>query len=169
MNILLENAKLSAYTYHTNHYGKYSYVHHLDMVYDIAKRYSNNEQLRVATYLHDLIEDTVVTYTMILNKFGLEIAEMVFLVTNELGRNRHERLTKTINKICEYKTIYLRNLAIELKLCDRIANIEFSIKTKNTDKVQMYSNEHHFMDTLIQRYTGDNLDLIHHYLNLVKQ
>ena len=62
--------------------------------------------------------------------FGEDVAEMVFAVTDELGRNRKERKVKTYPKIAANPE------AIILKLADRIANIEHG------GKIDMYKKEH---------------------------
>lgn len=53
------------------------------------------------------------------------MAEIVFCVTNEQGRNRKERIKRT------YPKIRNNRWAQFVKLCDRIANVEHSLETKS--------------------------------------
>lgn len=44
-----------------------------------------------AVWRHDTIEDIRQSYNDIKKKIGQPVADMVFAVTNEKGKNRHER------------------------------------------------------------------------------
>jgi len=70
--------------------------------------------------LHDTIEDCNVSLEDIKNipMIDNHTPEIVYAVTNEEGKNRHERGLKTYPKIRE------TTKAITVKLSDRIANIE---------------------------------------------
>jgi len=121
-------------------YGDFDYTHHLACVEKIVRRYwddTNNigKDLIVSAWLHDLIEDTKTSYEDIKNIFGKDIAELVYSVTNELGRNRQEKAKKTYPKIKKHP------FAVYLKLADRIANIEFAYKNENKELLEMYKNE----------------------------
>ena len=101
-------------------YGVYEYKFHLEQVADIAKKYSyllllgQIGQVICACYGHDLLEDCC-NYNDIFGVFGSEVTEIIYAVTNELGRNRKERAEKT------YPKIRKNRLAVYVKLCDRIA------------------------------------------------
>ena len=45
----------------------------------------------LATWGHDLIEDTRVSYNDVMNHLGQEASDIVFAVTNDKGKNRQER------------------------------------------------------------------------------
>jgi (p)ppGpp synthase/HD superfamily hydrolase len=108
----------------------FPYTKHLDDVVDVLKRFGYSGKFIVAGYLHDVIEDAGVSYNDIKSHFGIDVAEIVFCVTDELGRNRKERKEKTLPKIASNPD------AIIVKLADRIANIEHG------GKVGMYAKEH---------------------------
>ena len=132
----IEKAREFAIRYHgMQMYGKDPYIKHLDDVYRVAKSITDNDSIHIAAYLHDLIEDTECTYKNIVAKFGKEEAEIVYSVTDEMGRDRAERKEKTYPKIKESKD------AITLKICDRLANFE-AAHDNNYLKYVMYSNEH---------------------------
>ncbi|MFM9449568.1 hypothetical protein ACKI1Y_44750, partial [Streptomyces acidiscabies] len=70
--------------------------------------------------LHDTTEDCRINYNDVKSEFGELVADFVYRVTNELGRNRVERADKTYPKIAECA------IATWVKLCDRISNMRFS-------------------------------------------
>lgn len=108
----------------------FPYEKHLDDVVDILKKFGFSGKYIVAGYLHDAIEDGALSYNDIKRHFGLEVAEIVFCVTDELGRNRLEKKRKTLPKIASNPD------AIIVKLADRIANIEHG------GKIDMYQKEY---------------------------
>ena len=108
----------------------FPYEKHLDDVVDVLKRFGFSGKFIVAGYLHDAIEDDGISYNDINRHFNKEVAEMVYCVTDELGRNRKEKKEKTLPKTAGNPD------AIILKLADRIANIEHG------GKIDMYAKEY---------------------------
>lgn len=108
----------------------FPYEKHLDDVTDVLKRFGFSGKYIVAAALHDAIEDDGISYNDIKKHFGTEVAEMVYCVTDELGRNRREKKEKTLPKTASNPD------AIILKLADRIANIEHG------GKIDMYAKEY---------------------------
>lgn len=135
---MIEDAQLYAKQAHAGQfYGKgEEYYFHLESTWKIAVDYNLRMPIQVACWLHDTIEDTKVTYKQLLDNFNFEIAELVYAVTDELGRNRKERKKKTFPKIIKYG----KDAAL-LKLCDRVANIHYS-KTQDKKLFDMYRKEH---------------------------
>jgi len=130
-----ERAYLVAEKAHANQtYDIYPYFYHVKMVAKIAEDLGYDESIVIACILHDTLEDTTLSYNDVKKAFGFEIAEIVYAVTDELGRNRKERKVKTYPKI--------RNnwKAVAVKLCDRIANVRQS-KDYNKEKFSMYKKE----------------------------
>ena len=112
--------------------GIFPYEKHLDDVIDVLKRFDlGNNKYLIAGALHDIIEDGALSYNKIKNYFGEEIAEIVYCVTDELGRDRKEKKAKTLPKIAANPD------AIIIKLADRIANIEHG------GKIDMYADEYY--------------------------
>ena len=116
-------------------YGGDPYTHHLKDVQAVLSRFGyspdkddQGKRLYIAAWLHDIIEDTDVTYADVEREMGKEIADLVYAVTNEQGANRRERHEKTYPKIKAHPE------AIILKLADRIANTEASVR-------QFFSND----------------------------
>lgn len=117
-------------------YGDRPYSYHLDRVHDVLVRFGQTQtELLTAGILHDVIEDTATNYSDVKLGFGFEVAELVYAVTDELGRNRQERHAKT------YPKIKALSGAIVLKLADRIANVEHSVAQGDDGKLSMYRKE----------------------------
>ncbi len=113
--------------------GGLPYTHHLAAVEQVLRRFNvADENLLMASWLHDVVEDTETKLKEIEEMFGPEVARLVGAVTNEEGVNRKTRNALTYPKI--------RNngeKAIRLKLADRIANVE-----TGGNLVEMYRKEY---------------------------
>jgi (p)ppGpp synthase/HD superfamily hydrolase len=119
------------------------YVKHLAHVAEVLRRFKfDAEDLQVAAWLHDTVEDTDATITQIEMMFGRNVADIVGRVTNEPGKNRKERHAKT------YPKIQASLDATTLKLADRIANVESSVESDDK-KLQMYRKEHKAFKSLL--------------------
>lgn len=119
------------------------YDFHLQKVVDTLAQFGIRDPVPVsAGYLHDTLEDTRKSYRDIKDRFGEEVAELVYAVTNELGRNRKERAIRTYPKIKGTPG------ALVLKLADRIANVHHGLITGG--KTEMYQAE--FEDFVVGLY-----------------
>lgn len=133
----LEFAKrLAGVAHFKQRYGTHPYTHHLNEVEATLCNFGfqDDMDLRVSAWLHDIIEDTGMSYDQIRFGFGEAVADIVYAVTNEMGRNRKERNIKTYPKIKANKK------AIILKLADRIVNISQAVGT-NSRYIDMYKKE----------------------------
>jgi len=136
----------------TNHmYDKYlPYEFHLRMVHTVGMQF---EHLLPSTYFrddainslwgHDLIEDTRVNYNEILKLWGKYIADIIYALTNEKGKNRVERANDAY-----YKLIMETEGAVFAKLCDRIANVQYSKMTRSSMFKKYKDENEHFMNSL---------------------
>ena len=79
---------------------------------------------RKAVWAHDAIEDTRVSYNDVVNHLGKDAAGIVYAVTNEKGKNRAERASDKY-----YEGIVATPGAVFVKLCDRIANVQYGKMT----------------------------------------
>jgi guanosine-3',5'-bis(diphosphate) 3'-pyrophosphohydrolase len=117
----------------------YSYFKHAEDVYKILLRFGFTEDkdldLLVASFLHDVIEDTCYSYNDLKKEFNINIAEIVYCVTDELGKNRKEKKEKTLPKIRSNPK------AVILKVADRMANVEFGL-SEGSRHVDMYRKEY---------------------------
>jgi len=135
----------------------FPYEKHLDDVVDVLKRFGFSGKYIVAGYLHDSIEDDGISYNDIKKHFGIEVAEMVYDVTDEQGRTRKEKKEKTLPKTSTNPD------AIILKLADRIANIEHG------GKIDMYAKEYQeFKGALYLNTPADGRKMWEHLDKLLK-
>ena len=143
-------------------YDGYPYYYHLEQVVDVLKEFGFiDDKYIIAGYLHDVLEDTAISYNDIKLQFGVEVAEMVYAVTDELGKNRIERKEKT------YPKIKANPDATIIKLADRIANVRNSIKN-NPEKREMYSKEYEsFKEALYEPFT-EGMDMWKELDNMFK-
>jgi (p)ppGpp synthase/HD superfamily hydrolase len=79
---------------------------------------------RKAAWGHDIIEDTRTSYNDAVNHLGKDAADIVYAVTNEKGKNRAERANDKY-----YAGIVATSGAVFVKLCDRIANVQYGKMT----------------------------------------
>lgn len=99
---------------------------------EVHRDYYENEDathlvISLATYGHDLIEDTRVSYNEICYELGEDVADIIYALTNEKGKNRKERANDKY-----YDGIRNTKGAVFVKLCDRIANVQYSKLTKSS-------------------------------------
>lgn len=134
----------------TNHYyDKYlPYEFHLRMVVNIFNQYKHllerqESEVEIACWGHDLIEDTRTSYNDCKKMLGDYVADIIYAVSNEKGKSRSERANDKY-----YEGIINTEGATFVKLCDRIANIQYSKLTKS-NMFEMYKKEnHHFITSL---------------------
>lgn len=140
MHDLIKKAMVYANKAHTGQmYGEvYPYAKHLEDVYNILIDFgfseADNLDLLVSSWLHDIIEDTCISYSDIKKEFNKDIAEIVYCITDELGRTRREKKEKT------YPKMRSNPKAIALKVADRIANVRFS-NSQSDSHTNMYKKE----------------------------
>ena len=134
--LLVKRAEEFARLVHRNQsYGELPYTDHLKEVYLTLLDFGvTDEKILAASWLHDSIEDTSTTYEALEIQFGKELADLVLAVTNEKGSNRKEVLEKTAFKIKN------NEVALVIKLADRIVNTEFSLEN-NLKLYKMYEKE----------------------------
>lgn len=118
-------------------YGQYAYSFHLRMVEAVALRFGfRDSTLRKCAWGHDLIEDLgLAREDLLAAGFGQEEVKIIWAVSDEPGATRKERKAKTYPKIRDTER------AILVKLFDRIANVEYSIKTNNREQLEKYRKE----------------------------
>lgn len=127
----------------TNHYYDGNpYVLHLQHVVYFAMKYSEcvvpdaMRDILESCWLHDVIEDCRITYSDVRKIAGQNVADIVYAVTNEKGKNRFERANEKY-----YEEIKKITWAKYVKLCDRLANVSYSNETRS-QKLNMYKQDH---------------------------
>lgn len=124
-------------------YGEEKYVVHLDRVAAILRKLGAPEWHIIAAYLHDVLEDTYCPIELIEQRFGYDVRRWVFAVTGE-GKNRKERRQSILAKLA------IEPDAALLKLCDRLANVEYSVEKGDVKKLAMYRKELPLYDALFE-------------------
>lgn len=120
---ILGKASSLATSIHVNQrYGRKPYHVHLMDVALVLRRFFDWDELPQeyidAAWLHDSIEDTSTTRETIQDIMGERVADLVFAVTNPTVDN------KSLRDQLLYEKIKLCPGAINIKLADRIANVE---------------------------------------------
>ena len=139
-------------------YGEHPYSYHLNYVVNILTEYgyAKDDAIISAGWLHDTIEDTDTTHAMLVLEFNQEIADIVWAVSSEPGKNRQAKFRNTAPKIISNKK------ALIIKLADRIANTEASL-ANNPKLYQMYVKEFTLFHELLYQ---DNLPMWNRLIKL---
>lgn len=143
---LIEKSKEYSFKKHNlpsdcQRYGAEPYSIHLESVVDNIEKYlylidgDCHIDVVSAGYLHDSIEDTDTSPRKLVEIFNERIADIVFRVTNERGFDRKEKNFKT------YPKIWVSDLAIFVKMCDRISNTKNS-KSTGHGMYKVYKEEY---------------------------
>jgi len=140
----------------TNHmYDGKPYSIHLALTVCYAQKYINlipenyQNDIISACWLHDTIEDTRHSYNDIKNISNAYIADVVYAVTNEKGKTRKERANSKY-----YEGIKMVPFAKFVKMCDRLANVKYSVDTNSRMK-EMYKKENEYFIKLL--FSKDNV------------
>ena len=126
---------------------RYSYTWHATQLYDDIYDYFNYHVRGVVekyremfgadsvgvcvSYLHDVIEDTDCELFMVMENFGDEVADAVDAIT----KRKCETKSQYIDRCKENK------IARDVKICDSIFNMEYSVKKGEFDRAEMYAKQ----------------------------
>lgn len=165
MNSEIINFAIEAHN-NTNHlYDGKPYSVHLSMVALNAVRFidciptQNQNDVILACWLHETIENCRLTYNDIKQVAGETVANIVYAVTNEKGKNRKERANDVY-----YDGIRKTMWAKYVKLCDRLANVQYSYDNMST-MYDVYQDENDaFIEALFPNESG-----MQHYIELIKE
>ncbi|MBB3048975.1 (p)ppGpp synthase/HD superfamily hydrolase [Litorivivens lipolytica] len=136
---MIDKARSFAVAAHGNQlYGDLPYHTHLDAVVGLLEPYG--EQAQVIGYLHDVVEDTGVTITQVERLYGKLVADAVEILSDEEGENRALRKIKTYQKMARVKEEL--QIALVVKVADRLANVQACHEMHRLDKLAMYQKEH---------------------------
>lgn len=144
MHELALNTELKRKAYHIvskyhsgQFYGDIPYTDHLKQVVQVLIDcgYRNDDIIIPSGFLHDIMECCDFSYSDLKKEFNKNIAETVYCMTDEIGRDRTEKKEKTYPKLSSNPD------SIIVKLADRIANIEYGLKNDG-EKLDMYVGEH---------------------------
>jgi len=137
-------------------YGKYPYIYHLDAVAEIILQTHDllvedmidpervEDEVIILAYLHDVLEDVPSkTWMGISSRFGDKVGWLAEIVRDCEGYPRALRKKDTNEKLRNVKPEH--SAALIVKAADRLANVRFSVKTKDAKSRSMlkrYRKEH---------------------------
>jgi guanosine-3',5'-bis(diphosphate) 3'-pyrophosphohydrolase len=140
-NKIVETKRFAVEKHENQKYDIFPYEVHLINVVNvllsnnILPNTEENIDLWISAWLHDVLEDTATTKQELMTKFGTNIYEIVWSLTDGEHGNRKKK------KQTMYQKLVLNQNGIIIKLADRIANLEFSIVNNNQKKISMYIAE----------------------------
>ena len=129
-----------------------------DVIVNPSTQVSTRYACMLACWGHDLIEDTRVSYNDVKEHLGQEAADIIYALTNEKGKNRKERANDKY-----YEGIRSNSYAIFVKLCDRIANVQYS-KMTGSRMFEMYKKENIDFMIKLGREVGNPYEEMYQYL-----
>lgn len=113
-------------------YGEHPYFTHLVAVAENVKRMNpNDERLEVVAYLHDILEDTDCTETILAALFDSDVVSAVVA------------LTKTEDMTREYYLIEVarHSLALQVKMADTFCNLRESLYRGDVKRIKKYGEQ----------------------------
>lgn len=132
---LLEKAsEISQIAHKGQKYGEYDYwTRHVCAVERKTKEvFDVNFDLMIVAQLHDLLEDSDEFDSEYLYKvFGVEITDAVIAITKDKNESRNEYVAR----------VKQNELALKVKICDTICNLEESIKIQDAKRIIRYSEQ----------------------------
>ena len=137
-------------------YGIYPYEVHLTNVVNVLLHFGisfKDDVLIMSAWLHDILEDSNISKSLLSISFGEEVKKIVELVSNCNDTAK----TKNENKRTTFERIAINQKAIVVKLADRIANVEFSLLHGNLDMLKKYEKEQILIDELIRTNITSNI------------
>ena len=99
---------------------------------------SHSSEMIMAALLHDTVEDTEVTFTEIEREFGEKVANLVYWLTDNVGKESGNRRTRK-----RLACVFLSAAPVEaqiIKLCDLMSNTE-SIVEHDSNFARVYLQE----------------------------
>ncbi|CAN5665961.1 hypothetical protein BH10CYA1_BH10CYA1_41570 [soil metagenome] len=139
MKTIRETRRFAIKAHGTQKYGPFSYSYHLRAAENVARRFGFTSRLIItAIWLHDVIEDCKLSVSyLVLAGLDPRAVAMAWAVSDGEGATRKERKATT------YEKIRTTPGAKIVKLCDRIANVEFSsADLGDPKKFEMYRSEY---------------------------
>jgi (p)ppGpp synthase/HD superfamily hydrolase len=108
-------------------YGGEPYIEHLRRVFMLVSAQSINEDILIAAWLHDVVEDTTATLEDVAAKFGKHLAWIVrHLTMPEFFKTELQLSRKQRHKIAQELYARMPGVAAVVKLADRLDNLRSS-------------------------------------------
>jgi (p)ppGpp synthase/HD superfamily hydrolase len=130
-----------AYAYHEGQaYDKHPYSFHLEGVVEkVYMLYLTQNSIPVGddvclvplAYLHDILEDTILTEDELSAYISDEILEAVVAITRQKGEIRVDYLER----------VKKNRLALKVKVADTLFNLEYSVKKLDKKRIELYADQ----------------------------
>lgn len=135
------------------------YINHPIRVAEKVSTITDNQDLIIAAYLHDTLEDTDATLDEINSLFGDDVGKIVLELTND------EEMKNKLGKedYLSQKLLNMSDNALMVKLCDRYDNICDLRNSNNLKFSEKYINETiGILTNLINngKFTSENIILV---------
>jgi (p)ppGpp synthase/HD superfamily hydrolase len=141
---LLEKALAFATVKHAGQLRKYTgdpYIVHPIAVAETVAATGGDEAAIAAAYLHDTLEDTATTYEELVTEFGVEVASLVFELTDVYTSKAYPHLNRKARVALEVKRLAgISDRAKLVKLAD-IANNTSTIEEHDPKFAKVYLPE----------------------------
>lgn len=99
------------------------YIAHPKRVAEIVRSVAHTEAMICAAYLHDVVEDTPVSHQEIAQRFGKEVAQLVYELTDQFIKEDYPHLNRRARKKLEVEREAKMSIqAKTIKLADVIDN-----------------------------------------------
>lgn len=132
--LLVEAKTFAAFWHKDQKYGDGPYTDHLESVACCTFSYTKDPLCEIVAWLHDILEDTPCPIKSIEDSFGSTIANAVVAITEPKEGSRGHRHLMT------YWKIRANPIALAVKLCDRLSNMQASLGVKH--KRRLYITEY---------------------------
>lgn len=143
MSDLVTKACKLAMQYHAGQmYGKYAYHHHLEEVAKYVKEIHrkglfgsvalDKDVLIAVAYLHDILEDTDISWSLLLNEVGEDVFDAVASLTKMIEAETYEQYINSVKR---------NAYAHIVKIADTWANLDNSWKAGHTGRIKKYTNQ----------------------------
>ena len=116
----IKHAIAFAMKHHSHQFRRYTgepYFNHLNRVADSVEKLGGTEDMIVAAWLHDVVEDTEVTFDIIHQKFGYEVMSLVVELTSLYTSEKYPEKNRAKRK--ELEAVRLGTISKEAKLIKR--------------------------------------------------
>ncbi|PJA39366.1 phosphohydrolase [candidate division WWE3 bacterium CG_4_9_14_3_um_filter_39_7] len=109
--------------------GTEPYINHPIRVATITEDTLHNETATTVALLHDVVEDTTLTFNYITEKFGSDVTRLIqFLTEKYANEDYEERKYRLINQLT-----HAPREVVCIKIADQIDNMESILRSKNNN------------------------------------
>ena len=133
------------------------YIEHPKRVAELVKTVNHSDEMICAAYLHDVVEDTPVRHKEIEKRFGSQVAQLVYELTDQFVKEAYPDLNRKVRKEKEaQRQSGISKAAKTIKLADVIDNTR-DITKNDKGFAKKYVRE---MEKLVEALQGGDFKLL---------